>query len=146
MTRVERFRHEFVDSFPSPLADGTLYVSIMFASAAHNCACGCGRQVITPLSPTDWRMTYDGESVSLDPSIGNWSFQCRSHYYITRDRVKWSGEFSPEQVALVRELDRRAKSSYYETPPAPAAPVMPSVPRQQQSVLARISAFLRSWF
>jgi hypothetical protein len=34
-----------------------LYVSIEFATAAHSCACGCGREVVTPPGPTDWRIT-----------------------------------------------------------------------------------------
>ncbi|WP_417924835.1 DUF6527 family protein [Collimonas pratensis] len=27
----------------------------------------------------DWSLTYDGKTVSLDPSIGNWSLPCRAH-------------------------------------------------------------------
>jgi hypothetical protein len=42
---------------------------------------------VTPFTPTDWRMTFDGESVSLDPSVGNWNQKCRSHYVIRRNRV-----------------------------------------------------------
>jgi hypothetical protein len=51
----------------------TIYISIRFATVGHKCCCGCGREVITPLSPTDWSLTSDGETVSLHPSIGNWS-------------------------------------------------------------------------
>ncbi|MFC4855982.1 DUF6527 family protein [Actinophytocola glycyrrhizae] len=29
----------------------------------------------------DQRRDFNGETVSLSPSIGNWSFPCRSHYY-----------------------------------------------------------------
>jgi len=34
--------------------------------------------VVTPLSPTGWSLIFDGETVSLYPSIGNWNFPCRS--------------------------------------------------------------------
>ncbi|MGN5478201.1 DUF6527 family protein [Cupriavidus basilensis] len=41
-------------------------------------------QVVTPFTPTDWRMTYDGATVSLHPSVGNWNQRCRSHYVISK--------------------------------------------------------------
>ncbi|WP_425342947.1 DUF6527 family protein [Rhizobium etli] len=46
---------------------------------AHLCACGCRTEVITPLSPTDWRFTFNGKTISVEPSVGNWSLTCRSH-------------------------------------------------------------------
>jgi hypothetical protein len=42
--------------------------------------CGCGKKVVLPLHPTHGKLTYDGETVSLSPSVGNWSFPCESHY------------------------------------------------------------------
>ena len=79
--------HEFVEFIPDELKEGIVYVSVMFATVAHKCCCGCGREVVTPLSPTDWKLIYDGQSVSLEPSIGNWSFACQSHYWIRGNRV-----------------------------------------------------------
>ncbi len=55
---------EFVKSIPNELEDGTLYVSMEYATVAHKCCCGCGKEVVTPLSSTDWMLTYDGESIS----------------------------------------------------------------------------------
>ena len=86
-------RHEFVDNAPEELEPDVLYVSILFATVLHGCACGCGQEVVTPLSPTGWILTYDGQSVSLSPSIGNWNLPCRSHYFIERNEVKWAHEF-----------------------------------------------------
>jgi Family of unknown function (DUF6527) len=60
MMRTAFLRPEFVRAIPKKLSEGTLYVSMEFATAAHSCACGCGREVVTPLSPTDWKITYDG--------------------------------------------------------------------------------------
>jgi hypothetical protein len=34
-------------------------------------------------------MVFDGKTISLDPSIGNWSFPCQSHYWITSSEVRW---------------------------------------------------------
>ena len=70
--------------FPTGLAhvdnpantDGILYVSMEYATATHLCACGCGLTVVTPISPTDWQISYNGRTVSLYPSIGNRSFPC----------------------------------------------------------------------
>lgn len=104
---------EFVRTIPDKLNEKTLYVSMDYATAAHKCCCGCGREVITPLSPTDWKLKFDGVTVSLSPSIGNWSFPCRSHYWIERSRVKWAGQWSDEQIAAGRARDQQAKQRYY---------------------------------
>ncbi|WP_460611394.1 DUF6527 family protein [Hymenobacter terrigena] len=105
--------HEFVEFLPTDLSAGVLYVSIPFATAAHLCCCGCGNRVITPLTPTDWKLTYDGDAVSLSPSIGNWSFPCKSHYWVKRGKIKWAGRWSPEEVAAGRSKDRLAKKKHF---------------------------------
>ncbi len=69
--------------------------------------------VVTPLSSTDWKLTYDGESISLSPSIGNWSFECRSHYWIEKSIIRWAGQWSKEQIGAGRAHDRRAKERHY---------------------------------
>lgn len=114
MKRINSITHQFVDSIPGNLADGTLYVSIDYATVVHKCFCGCGREVVTPLTPTDWKLIYDGESISLNPSVGNWSFDCKSHYWIDRGTVKWAEELSDWQIQAGRNKDRRSKESYYQ--------------------------------
>ena len=107
-------RHEFVECIPDKLQEGVLYISLPYATAVHRCACGCGNDVVTPFSPTDWHLMFNGETVSLAPSIGNWSFPCRSHYWIEGGRVVWAARWSDEQIAQERERDARRKSAYYE--------------------------------
>jgi hypothetical protein len=107
-------RHEFVNSIPDRLDEGVLYVSLPYATAIHNCACGCGHEVVTPLSPTDWSMVFDGESVSLSPSVGNWSFPCRSHYWIERDRVVWAPAWTSREIEDGRSRDARRKTAHYD--------------------------------
>ena len=68
---------------------GVLYVSIVYATAIHKCACGCSQQAVTPLSPDEWSLTYDGQTISLKPSIGNWGMECKSHYWIQGNRIIW---------------------------------------------------------
>lgn len=105
---VSHLEPEFVETFPTQLAPGVLYVSIEFTTCAHLCACGCGEEVITPLSPAQWSLTYNGRDVSLHPSVGNWSLPCQSHYIVDRGRIRWSYQFTKEQIAANRVRDRRA--------------------------------------
>lgn len=113
MMRIRTLEHRFVRNVPRELEPGTLYVSMDYATAVHSCCCGCGEQVVTPLSPTDWKMTYDGESVSLMPSIGNWQLPCRSHYVIRQGRVIEAGPWSPAQVDAEHRRDKSAKGRFY---------------------------------
>ena len=112
MGKLNRITHRFVQRVPSPLEDGVVYVSIEFGTVIHKCCCGCGDKVVTPLTPTDWTLIYDGQSISLKPSIGRWSATCRSHYWIERNHVRWEPSWpqEPAREAKPREstADRRA--------------------------------------
>jgi hypothetical protein len=105
--------HQFVEYIPENLQQDILYISMSYATAAHLCCCGCGKEVVTPFSPTDWTLAFDGETVSLDPSVGNWSFPCRSHYWIRRNRVAWAGGMSLQAIEAWRVHDRIAKTRQY---------------------------------
>ena len=87
--KIDRLHPTFIEHFPDQLEPGVLYVSMKYAMCAHSCACGCGQKVITPLSPRKWRLIYDGESVTLYPSIGNYGFPCQSHYFLTKGKIDW---------------------------------------------------------
>jgi hypothetical protein len=106
-------KHQFVEFIPDDLEERTIYVSIRFATASHLCCCGCGNKVVTPIRPTDWKLMFDGKTISLDPSIGNWSFACQSHYWIRNNRVKWARKWSPDQIDRGRAHDRFAKERYF---------------------------------
>jgi len=90
MKKPAILKHEFVEFIPENIPDGVLFISLKFATVAHTCGCGCGKEVITPLSPTDWQLTFDGETITLYPSIGNWNFPCKSHYWIQNSKIKWA--------------------------------------------------------
>jgi len=107
---IKRLTPQFVEHFPEKLEPGELYLAMEFATAAHLCACGCGVKVITPFSPTDWQMSFDGETVSLKPSIGNWTFRCRSHYWIRSGRIEWAGDMSQEAINAGRKRDAQSKA------------------------------------
>lgn len=84
-----------------------------FPMAIHKCCCGCGKEVVTPFSPTDWKLTFDGETISLYPSIGNWNFPCRSHYWIINSEIKWAPRWSKKRIEQNRKKEERNKKVYY---------------------------------
>lgn len=106
MSKRETIRHEFVEFIPAELEQGVLYISIPYTTTTHLCACGCGNKVVLPLHPTHWKLTFDGETVSLSPSVGNWSFPCQSHYWIKNDRIDWAPKWSKERIESGRTRDR----------------------------------------
>lgn len=109
--------HKFVEFIPEELEMGILYLSLEYGTAVHRCFCGCGEKVVTPLSPTDWNIVYDGESISLSPSVGNWSFECQSHYWIQNSRVIWSESWSNAMINEARRYDHRRKLENYNEEP-----------------------------
>jgi hypothetical protein len=113
MKRETVLKHEFVEYIPNHLKDGMIYVSVTFGTVVHKCCCGCGNEVITPLSPTDWKLTFNGESISLYPSIGNWNFDCKSHYWITNNKVEWAKKWSEDKINAGRGQDSLNKRKYY---------------------------------
>ena len=107
--RYTKLEHRFVQYIPEQLELGVFYISMDYATAAHSCCCGCGLQVITPFTPTDWKLTYDGETVSLWPSIGNWNFPCRSHYIIRHSRILSAKLWDNKQIEKGRHSDKKRK-------------------------------------
>jgi hypothetical protein len=112
MKQPVTFKHEFVQFIPEDLHEGTIYISIRFATVSHLCACGCKTKVVTPLKPTDWKLTFDGKTISLHPSVGNWAFPCRSHYWISNNSAQWAEDWPQEQIDGNRAYSRHAKEKY----------------------------------
>jgi hypothetical protein len=103
------FSVELVEFIPEKLEEGVLYVSRRYKTAVHRCACGCGEEVVTPLGRSDWSIRIANGAATLDPSIGNWSFSCQSHYFMRSGKVVWAGRMSRRQIEFGRTLDRRAR-------------------------------------
>jgi hypothetical protein len=137
--------HKFVEFIPRELEPNTIYVSIPYATAVHNCCCGCGNRVVTPISPTDWKLIFDGRSVSLEPSIGNWSFSCRSHYFIRKNRVLCSYQWSDAEIDAARRKDARRTRAFFKQQTEKAKELPPSIPKQKlrkRSLKARVKKWL----
>ncbi len=140
--------YEFVEYIPEELAERTLYISVTYGTAVHKCCCGCGREVVTPLSPTGWQLIFDGKSVSLYPSIGSWSLPCQSHYFITESKVVWAPRWSKRQIARGRAQEARASERHFavgqETTVPEATPIAPpsASERSRESIWQKI----KGWF
>lgn len=133
----------FVDSVPEQLELGILYVSEENDVVMHLCCCGCGQEVVTPLSPAEWSIKRSGKVVSLRPSIGNWDYPCRSHYWVTNNRIEWVGPMSNKQIAIVKERDRIDKQRYIDHVNAEK---LKKVDSDLWSVIRNLFNKVKSWF
>lgn len=111
---MKTIQPRFVEFIPEVLEEGILYITIKYCTAVHKCVCGCGNRVVTPLSPTDWKLIFDGKTVSLSPSIGNWNFDCKSHYWISRNSVKYARKWSDIEITEGRIENASGKVKFYK--------------------------------
>lgn len=109
----KRLDNKFVEGIPELLEEGVLYISIRFKTTSHLCACGCGERVVAKLSPEDWLLLYNGRDVSLRPSIGNWNFECRSHYFVRNNNIVWAGDMSDQKISKGRQANARRKKAVF---------------------------------
>lgn len=105
--KTKKINHVFQTIIQDELEENKVYISLDYNTAIHKCACGCGEEVVTPISPSDWKLIYNGESVSLSPSIGNWSYSCRSHYWIRDGYIVWAENWTEEKVNKIREKEKK---------------------------------------
>lgn len=101
---MKMLQHKFVDLIPVSIDEGVLYISIKYKTAIHKCVCGCGNEVVTPFSPSDWSLIFNGETVSIYPSIGNWSFDCQSHYWIENNQIILAKKWSKRKIKNNRKI------------------------------------------
>ena len=111
---MKKFKHKFVNIIPDDIEEDTLYISTEYKTAIHKCPCGCGYEVATSLSPHDWKLTFDGDSVSLYPSVGSWGLPCQSHYWITNNVIEWAPKWSREQIDQGRKEDKENKKYFHD--------------------------------
>lgn len=76
---------------------GKIYISKEYHSSSHLCPCGCDKLVVLPLEHTAgsvisrWEMTEEQDgTVSFEPSIGNYQYECQSHYHIKHNKIIWA--------------------------------------------------------
>lgn len=141
MRESRAIAHEFVESVPADREEGKLYLSMRFRTAIHSCFCGCGTKVVTPLKPSAWQMLFDGDTVSLYPSIGNSGHACGAHYWIRRGWAVRAGQMTDEEIAGGRARDQSLQDAYYGAPtPNPVAdqPTAAPVPSKTKNLWSRL--------
>lgn len=111
---MKTLQHKFVEFIPDKIEEGVIYISVEYCTAIHKCVCGCGNEVVTPLSPTDWSIEFDGETISLSPSIGNWNFKCQSHYWIRKNKIKMARKWSKDEIEDGRNYDSKNKEWFFQ--------------------------------
>lgn len=109
-----KFRHKFVELMPPIIEEGIIYISIEYCTSSHKCPCGCGNRIVTPLTPINWRLIFDGDTVSLEPSVGNWSYPCESHYWITNNEIVWAEKWSKNKIKKSRQEKLDREDEYFK--------------------------------
>ncbi|EGR2703827.1 DUF6527 family protein [Vibrio parahaemolyticus] len=112
--RVKQITPVFVEFIPELIENGKLYISDEYEIAIHKCCCGCGEEVVTPLSPVDWQYTMTSNGISLFPSVGNWKYKCQSHYFIRENGVLWAKGMSAAQIKKVEQQDIADKQRFIQ--------------------------------
>lgn len=89
--RLTEIEPIFVETVPHELEEGKLYISKEYKTAIHLCACGCKGKTVTSLKVGEWALSYIGNTVTLRPSIGNFSGENphHAHYYISNNKIEW---------------------------------------------------------
>jgi hypothetical protein len=109
MEKVDNYEIQFVGYMPDEFKQGILYVSMRGKIVIHLCACGCGEKVVAPISLDDWKLTFDGESISLYPSIGNWDFPCKSHYWIRNNQSVFVQDWREKPLKKSKKKSKKKK-------------------------------------
>lgn len=88
--RLNELEPVFVEFVPHQLEAGKLYISERFGTTSHLCPCGCQELVVMPINKEHgWNMTKKDGKITLRPSVGNFELPCKSHYYITENKIEW---------------------------------------------------------
>lgn len=92
--RITKLKPKYVGTMPSKseMKEGVLYISRVYLTTIHLCACGCGNEVVLPYGRRDgmfWTLTERLSGVTMRPSVGCFNLPCKSHYYITNNKVEW---------------------------------------------------------
>lgn len=114
MTKRMEVTYTFVDYIPEDLDEGVIYIALEFGAVIHLCCDGCGERVSTPLHPAQWKLIFDGETVSIQPSVGSSELACNSHYIIERNRVRWCRPLTEWKAAKDRAADVATVDRYFD--------------------------------
>ena len=81
---------QFVEFIPENIQEDILYISLEYKTATHLCPCGCMNRVVTPIGGDGWELIiHEDTIISLSPSIGNFRWPCKSHYFYRKNKIEW---------------------------------------------------------
>lgn len=90
-----KFKFKFVPDLPDAPSERVVYIvgdKPFYWAAALVCPCGCNELITLNLLQTirpRWRFRTRWRKISITPSI--WRTKgCKSHFHITRSKVRWS--------------------------------------------------------
>ena len=94
MEKIDELTPVFMEFLDIPIEEGKLYISKEYGSSKHLCPCGCKEVIVVPFKinwkdDKHWMYIENDGKVSLSPSIGNNYLSCKSHYYITENKINW---------------------------------------------------------
>jgi Family of unknown function (DUF6527) len=96
------------------------------------------------LNAAKWRLTEHSEgTVSLRPSIGNLSFPCESHYFVTENRIHWAPALSRQQIAAAQLSDQYDAERLTKAPESNWMVLLDAVRRGVIALIAAIRRMLR---
>lgn len=79
----------FVEEMPDYYERGKVYISETYKVAKHICLCGCDGMTVMPFDivPNRWwqLVKENNGTVSFIGSVGNYNFDCKSHYIMTKN-------------------------------------------------------------
>jgi len=114
MSRISHLEPVFVEFIPpeAELKPGKLYISMQYGATVHLCASGCGMKVSLPITPAKWHILFDGNTVTLSDSVGNWSYPCKAHYWIINNQIVWAPSWDDKRIEAGRRNDERDVEEY----------------------------------
>ena len=91
------------------------------------------------IGPAKWQLsTTSNGRITLYPSVGNWKYACKSHYWIEKNRVIDAGQMEEYEIEAVQRRDRRDRKRYIAKANAKS--------EQERSVWGRIRSIAVSVF
>ena len=72
------------------------------------------------MKPGWWSLRIQKEKVSIIPSIGNWNFPCRAHYWVSNNQIVWAEGWSKEEIEAGRIYDQYIREKHFDEPSSEA--------------------------